>query len=71
MTMSDNRIKDYILKLLSKHIYGLTIEDISKQLKINRATASKYLYALSMEKRISVRIVGKAKLHYPRGVRIS
>ena len=57
-------IKKDIVKLLSRKPYGLTIEDVSQQLKINRATASKYLFALQSERTIAVRDVGKAKLHY-------
>ncbi len=58
------KIKQDILKLLSRRQYGLTIEEVSRQLKINRATASKYLFALQAEKVIAMRDVGKAKLHY-------
>lgn len=60
------KLKDNILDLLDKRIYGLTIEDIANTLNINRATASKYLFALNSEKKITVRTVGKAKLHYLR-----
>lgn len=58
------KIEDDILNLLGKHVYGLTIEDVAKMLRINRATASKYLFALAAEKKITVREIGKAKLHY-------
>jgi response regulator of citrate/malate metabolism len=57
-------IKNRVLSILNEHTYGLTIEDISNMLKINRATASKYLCVLNAEKCIVVRAVGKAKLHY-------
>lgn len=57
-------IKSNILSLLKKKTYGLTIEEISQILDINRATASKYLFALEAEKLIVARPVGKAKLHY-------
>lgn len=57
-------IKNNIIKLLSNHMYGLTIEDVANMLKINRTTASKYLFALAAEKKIIVRDIGKAKLHY-------
>jgi len=53
-----------ILALLKKKAYGLTIEEVSQILDINRATASKYLFALGAEKLIVTRPVGKAKLHY-------
>jgi len=64
------KIGDRILLLLGRNSYGLTIEDVSNRLSINRSTASKYLFALEAKKKIVVRAVGKAKLHYPRGVRI-
>ena len=63
-------IRDSILQLLGKRAYGLTIKEVANTLRINRSTASKYLFALEAEKKIVVRIVGKAKLHYPKGVRI-
>jgi response regulator of citrate/malate metabolism len=55
-----------ILVLLSERRIGLTIEDVAVALSINRATASKYLFALESGQRILVRDVGKAKLHYPK-----
>ena len=58
-------IKRDILRLLSKRDYGLTIEDVSRYIRIHRITASKYLAVLEAEKNIIVREVGKAKLHYP------
>ena len=57
-------IKKNIMDLLKKKTYGLTIEDVSQILDINRATASKYLFALEAERVIVARPVGKAKLHY-------
>lgn len=63
-------IKDSILQLLAKRTYGLTIEEVANTLRINRSTASKYLFALEAEKKIVVRVVGKAKLHYPKGVKL-
>ena len=60
--------EDKIIRLLEKRTYGLSIEDVANTLGINRATASKYLFALEAAKRIDTRAVGKAKLHYPRGV---
>lgn len=61
-------IERKILKLLKRHGYGLSIEDVSKTLEINRTTAAKYLFALESRKIIDTRMVGKAKLHYPKGV---
>ena len=63
---NDIRIEKKILKLISKSNFGLTIEDVAKFLKINRATASKYLAILEATEKIIVREVGKAKFHYPK-----
>jgi predicted ArsR family transcriptional regulator len=56
-------IKEKILEQILKKKYGLTVEDISKILKINRITASKYLAILEVEGKIDVRNIGKTKLH--------
>jgi DNA-binding IclR family transcriptional regulator len=63
-------IKGRILKLISRKPLGLTIEEISRELRINRATASKYLAVLEAQERILVRDLGKAKLHYPKTRRV-
>jgi response regulator of citrate/malate metabolism len=42
-------IKEKILEQILKKKYGLTIEDISKILKISRISASKYLAVLEVE----------------------
>jgi hypothetical protein len=55
-----------ILKLLSRQDYGLTIEEVAAALSINRMTAAKYLAVLGATNKISVRNVGRAKLHYPK-----
>jgi response regulator of citrate/malate metabolism len=60
------RIGEKIESLISRKSYGLTIEEISEELKINRATASKYLAVLGAQNKILVREIGKAKLHYPK-----
>lgn len=57
-------IEKEILNLLKKRKYGLTIEEVSDELDINRGTASKYLFVLSTGDKVHVRKVGKAKLHY-------
>ncbi len=62
----ENSIRDRIISLIYKKNYGLTIEEVSDILKINRATASKYLAILEVQDKIIVREIGKAKLHYPR-----
>ena len=59
-------IPDRIISLIYKKNYGLTIEEVSNDLNINRATASKYLAVLESRHKILVRELGKAKLHYPR-----
>ncbi|NIO19433.1 MAG: HTH domain-containing protein [Candidatus Aenigmarchaeota archaeon] len=59
-------IGEKIIKLISKHDYGLTIEEIASSLGINRMTASKYLAVLEATGDVKVREVGKAKLHYPK-----
>ena len=60
-------IEKEIIILLKKKKYGLSIEDVATLLDINRTTATKYLFSLEMRKKIDIRIVGKAKLHYPEG----
>ena len=62
--IANESIKGAIIELLSERSYGLTIEEISRLLNINRTTASKYLFVLNAEGKIFVRDVGKAKLHY-------
>ncbi|MBN2042310.1 MAG: winged helix-turn-helix transcriptional regulator [Candidatus Aenigmarchaeota archaeon] len=64
MGNNNHKTAEKILKILLKHGYGLTIEEVSKILKINRATASKYLAILEAKELILIREVGKAKLHY-------
>ncbi len=68
--MSGNNTKSEIINLLTERDYGLTIEEIAVALKTSRTTASKYLAILEAEKKIRVREVGKAKLHYPRSKNI-
>ncbi len=54
------RIKD-ILKINPK---GLTIEEVSKKLSLNRATAAKYLNSLVMAGLADLRELGRAELFY-------
>jgi PAS domain S-box-containing protein len=54
------RIKD-LLKINPK---GLSIEEVSKKLIINRATAAKYLNSLVMSGQADMRALGPAKLFY-------
>jgi len=64
--MGERGIEEKILKLLVRDDYGLTIEEVANALEINRMTASKYLAILEATGKITVREVGKAKLHYPK-----
>ncbi len=64
MGKKNHKTSEKILKILVKHGYGLTIEEVSNFLKINRSTASKYLAILEAKERVLIREVGKAKLHY-------
>ncbi|MDD1695992.1 MAG: PAS domain S-box protein, partial [Methanoregula sp.] len=54
------RIKD----VLRKNPKGLTIEEVSKKLSLNRATAAKYLNSLVMAGQADMRTLGPAKLFY-------
>ena len=64
--MVNGEIKLEILRILEDRNYGLTIEEISSILNINRSTASRYLAIMEAEGNVLVREVGKAKLHYPK-----
>ena len=66
MRKNDPEIPRNINRLISSKPFGLTIEEISRELRINRATASKYLLVLEAQSKILVRELGKAKLHYPK-----
>ena len=56
--------RDKILNVLKNHPEGLTVNDISKLVKINRSTASKYIFGLIIEGLIYQRKIGPAKLCY-------
>ena len=45
---------------------SMTIEEVSQQLGISRATASKYLLVLETKNQIKHREIGKAKLFFLR-----
>ncbi|HLC77044.1 MAG TPA: hypothetical protein VJH04_02460 [archaeon] len=55
-------IEDKIRKCLRKQ--PMTIEEVSKELNISRATASKYLLVLEIKRRVRLRPVGRAKLFF-------
>jgi DNA invertase Pin-like site-specific DNA recombinase len=56
--------KEQVTKLLQRNTDGLTITEIAKALKISRNTVPVILAELKGEKKIRIRPVGKAKLHY-------
>ena len=62
--MQETNTKQQILELLKEKNYGLTIEEVSCELKISRSTGSKYLAVLEAERKVVIRSIGKAKLHY-------
>ena len=51
-----------ILELLKNHPKGLTIEEVSKKLSVNRTTAAKYLNAFVLTGQAEMRMLGSAKL---------
>jgi len=51
-----------IRELLRKHSKGLTIEEVSKKLSLNRTTAAKYLNAFVLTGQADMRMLGSAKL---------
>ncbi len=53
-------IEDRIIKCLKKQ--SMTIEEVSRELEISRATASKYLLVLETKRAVKLRPIGKAKL---------
>jgi predicted transcriptional regulator len=59
--------KEVVSDLLKKNAMGLTIVEISKLSKISRNTVAIALAELKGEDVITIRPVGKAKLHYWRG----
>ena len=63
MTMEVNK-EARIEGLLKDHPEGLTIEDISQKAEISRNTTVKVLAKFEGQRKIRIRIVGQAKLHY-------
>ena len=53
-------IEEQIKKCLRKQ--SMTIEEVSRELNISRATASKYLLFMEIKKVVKLRQIGKAKL---------
>ena len=60
----DIKKKNKILDLLKSHKEGLTVAQISRELKIHRNTVTVYVRELIGEKEVIERDVGKAKLLY-------
>ena len=56
--------KEAVEDILRKNSMGLTIIEISKLLKISRNTVAVALAELKGEGTITIRPIGKAKLHY-------
>jgi len=56
--------QDRIRDLLKNSPKGLTIEEVSKKLSLNRATAAKYLNAFVVSGQADMRSLGPAKLFY-------
>jgi PAS domain S-box-containing protein len=56
--------QERIQELLKRNMKGLTIEEVSKKLSLNRATAAKYLNGLVISGQADMRSLGPAKLFY-------
>ena len=70
MRRQNPEIPRNILDLISKKPCGLTIEEVSNELNLNRATVSKHLAILDATGKIIVREIGQSKLHYPKTRRV-
>jgi len=60
--MLNTKILKNIKSALSKSKYGLTIQEMSKKLKLHRVTTTKYLYYLLGKNEVSYKVIGRAKL---------
>ncbi len=58
------KIESRIIEFLKQNPYGATISEISRHLKINRITLSKYLDVLRVEGILDYKTVGRAKLWF-------
>jgi PAS domain S-box-containing protein len=56
--------EEIIRELLRKFPKGLTIEEVSKKISLNRTTAAKYLNAFVLTGQADMRTLGSAKLFY-------
>ena len=57
-------LKNKILDILEEHLEGLTIQDLSKIIKVHRQTITKYILALEALGMIYRRRIGAVTLHY-------
>jgi DNA-binding IclR family transcriptional regulator len=62
--MSESEFRKLIIENLRKHPEGLTILDLAEVTRMNRATASKYVFGLVAEGAVFQRNIGTAKLCY-------
>jgi PAS domain S-box-containing protein len=62
--MAKENETDRIREILKINPKGLTIEEVSKKLSLNRATAGKYLNSLVISGQADMRTLGPAKLFY-------
>ena len=62
--LTRERDEDTIREILRKFPKGLTIEEVSKKLSLNRTTAAKYLNAFVLTGQADMRMLGSAKLFY-------
>jgi len=64
MKGNEKEMKEKITKLLGDHPEGLTIEELSKLIKVHRQTITKYIFELTGNGTVLRRWVGPASLHY-------
>ncbi|MDD1686090.1 PAS domain-containing sensor histidine kinase [Methanoregula sp.] len=62
--MGQESEQNRIRSLLKDNPKGLTIEDVSKKLSLNRATAAKYLNSMMISGQAEMRELGRAKIFY-------
>lgn len=62
--MAKNKVREKIIKLLSKHPEGLTFAQISRQVGMHRNTVTKYIYELSGAGILKIRDLKTLKLCY-------
>jgi predicted transcriptional regulator len=57
-------MKENIIFVLKRNPHGLSIGELTKKLKRNRFTVTKYLFELVGERKVKIRKIGMAKLCY-------